>query len=265
MTTSRNFVLPYRKGSESVKGLIGSLKDFRGIRAEGSKYKSKRGDLVVNWGNSEPSVDLSLAEVLNHPEDIKNASNKLNFFRHMSQTPTEERPRIPDWTQDPAEAVGWVEGKGAVFARTKLTGHSGEGIVECTTEEQLMALPRNTLLVRYVPKKEEFRLHFFRGNIFDVQRKARTHAVADENVDWRVRSHANGFIYSRNDLDVPEDVYEQARKTIAATDLDFGALDIIYNRWYNQATVLEVNTAPGLTGTTLSTYVEAIQTYAESR
>ena len=39
---------------------------------------------------------------------------------------------------------------------------------------------------------------------------------------------------------------------------DFGAFDVIYNQKKNQAFVLECNTAPGIEGTTLDNYVEAI-------
>jgi D-alanine-D-alanine ligase-like ATP-grasp enzyme len=36
--------------------------------------------------------------------------------------------------------------------------------------------------------------------------------------------------------------------------LDFGAVDIIYNAKRNECYVLEVNTAPGLEGTTVEKY-----------
>jgi D-alanine-D-alanine ligase-like ATP-grasp enzyme len=41
--------------------------------------------------------------------------------------------------------------------------------------------------------------------------------------------------------------------------LDFGAVDIIYNEKNNRWVVLEVNTAPGLSGETLNRYVEMIK------
>jgi len=49
--------------------------------------------------------------------------------------------------------------------------------------------------------------------------------------------------------------------SIAAVDalcLDFGAVDIIYNEHEDKYYVLEVNSAPGLEGTTLEKYVEAL-------
>jgi D-alanine-D-alanine ligase-like ATP-grasp enzyme len=41
--------------------------------------------------------------------------------------------------------------------------------------------------------------------------------------------------------------------------LDFGAIDIIYNESRDQAYVLEVNTAPGLTGQTIQSYADAFR------
>ena len=41
--------------------------------------------------------------------------------------------------------------------------------------------------------------------------------------------------------------------------LDFGAVDVIYNGHSNRAYVLEINTAPGLTGTTLDNYAAALR------
>ena len=47
-----------------------------------------------------------------------------------------------------------------------------------------------------------------------------------------------------------------AVNAVKALGLDFGAVDIIYNEKENQYYVLEVNTAPGLEGTTLIKYAE---------
>jgi len=48
-----------------------------------------------------------------------------------------------------------------------------------------------------------------------------------------------------------------ALAAVSALGLDFGAVDIIYNEHENQYYVLEVNTAPGLEGTTVEKYAEA--------
>ncbi|MNY63636.1 hypothetical protein D3C86_2006230 [compost metagenome] len=46
---------------------------------------------------------------------------------------------------------------------------------------------------------------------------------------------------------------------VNAIGLTFGAVDVIWNEYRHQAYVLEVNTAPGLTGTTLEKYAEAFR------
>lgn len=122
------------------------------------------------------------------------------------------------------------------------------------TEDELVDAP---LYVQYVKKKEEFRLHFFRGEMFDVQRKARR--IEEENPNWQIRNHANGFIYQRNDIELPAGMVEVAAKIFNGTGLDFGAVDTIYNAHDERSYVLEINTAPGLTGTTLEKYVEILK------
>lgn len=261
----RKFILPYRKGSESVSNLIKCFGgEVKGIKTEGSKYSPKPTDIVINWGNSNPDVNLVGATVLNQPQEIADVTNKLKFFRRVSDLDVENRPRIPHWTQNKEEALGWIQDGKVAFARTKLTGHSGEGIVILENEQDVVSIADNTLIVKYVPKKREFRLHFFEGEVFDIQEKKRSRDVPEEDVNWRIRSHGNGFIYSRNDMDeVPADVRSQADKTIGCLALTFGAIDIIYNQHHNEAWVLEVNSAPGLEGTTLTKYYEKFQGYFE--
>ena len=179
--------------------------------------------------------------------------------------PNEENPRIPEWTQNPEEAKGWLDNGKTVVARTKLTGHSGEGIVLVDPEnsELLNGLPPTTLLVKYVPKKDEYRIHFSNRGDFDIQKKLYSRQSRD-SVYPKIRSHRNGFIYSRNDMGaVPDDVYKQAELARKRSGLDFGAIDVMYNRLRGQATVLEINTSPGLEGTTLQNYITEMEKLVE--
>jgi D-alanine-D-alanine ligase-like ATP-grasp enzyme len=144
------------------------------------------------------------------------------------------------------------------MARTVLQGHSGEGIVVCSPEDET-DLPRAPLYTQYIKKKEEYRLHVFEGTIITRQRKARKTAVADEDVNWKVRNVAGGFIFARNqEHAIPACVEQAALDSILAVGLDFGAVDIIYNAHSQQCYVLEINTACGLEGTTLTEYTNAI-------
>ena len=67
-----------------------------------------------------------------------------------------------------------------------------------------------------------------------------------------------GSVYCRDGITSNSIRDTLAINAIRALHLDFGAVDIIYNERENQFYVLEVNTAPGLEGTTLQKYTESI-------
>lgn len=148
-----------------------------------------------------------------------------------------------------------------VVCRTILNGHSGAGIVLASKVEELVDAP---LYVEYVPKKEEYRVHVFKGEAIHYSRKARKADVPDGEVNWKIRNHDNGFIFQHENFQIPEAVIQQALAAVEECDLDFGAVDVIWNDKQQKAYVLEINTAPGIEGVTLSKYVEAIQKYANN-
>lgn len=248
----------YKEGSQGAKALAQGL-GIKRIKHVGSKFKGSQRKLVINWGCSELPPEVMKCRVFNNPAAVKVASNKLSFFRRMSEWNNDvaglDDPRvsIPDFTTDKEVVVQWF-GDGRVVARQKLQGHSGEGIVMLDVGDRIVDAP---LYVKYVPKQSEWRIHVLDGVVVDIQRKARNREVADENVNWAVRNHANGFVYTRNEgVAPPAMVEEQAILAVQVCGLDFGAVDIIYNDHRKLAYVLEINTAPGLTGSTLDGYVE---------
>lgn len=102
-------------------------------------------------------------------------------------------------------------------------------------------------------------MHVFNGAIIDVQRKMRNRDVPDEQVNWMVRNHSNGFIFGREGVSLPSTATQLCIDAVAELGLDFGAVDLIWNEHSDTYYVLEINTAPGLTGTTLEKYAEAIE------
>lgn len=160
---------------------------------------------------------------------------------------------IPPHTTDKAVATGWAgEGK-VVVCRRKLNGHSGAGIVVAARVEDIVDAP---LYTQYVKKAKEFRVHVAFGQVIDVQAKRKRIDFSGE-VNFAVRNHDNGWVYCRENIEEPADLRDQALRSISALGLDFGAVDIIYNQHYNKCYVLEVNTAPGLEGTSVTKYTEA--------
>lgn len=197
-------------------------------------------DTVINWGDSSCPV-----AVLNTPTAIKRVANKLTAFDAFSSA----NVPIPAYAKAKAD-VGW---EGLTVVRHKLTGHSGEGIELCDAAE----LPDAPLYVKYIPKEQEYRIHVGKkGSAFEVissQRKARRHDIPDNLVNWKVRNHANGFVFVRQNLSIPERVTRAAVDALGASGLDFGAVDVILTK-QGKAFVLEINTAPGLEGTTVTDY-----------
>lgn len=260
--TKRLWIYSYNEASEGAKELARSLK-IRRIKHENSAYKWSPNNIVINWGSRTVTDELRKSTLLNPPEAIAKCSDKLKFFNLCASVQTEgDKPRIPNYTTDGELAKGWVAGGSVVVARKTLTGHSGEGIefMEASKPNSFVDAP---LYVEYVKKKDEYRIHFVHDKIIAMQRKAlKEEARIDAKyVNWRVRNLANGFIYARNNITPPDDVVAQAKKVIKISGLDFGAIDIIWNEKSRKAYVLEVNTAPGLTGETLVDYSRAFEEY----
>lgn len=303
------FIYPYKPGSESGKALAEGL-NLKRIAHKNSRFKGAADKLVINWGSSKVPEEVSKCIILNLPQAVAQASDKLLAFRRMNEGNRKTRAvyvvgnthnlsvdhdlwetvpddfigtmkterygeikvletmpneqnfcRTPEFTDSFVKADMWLMKGHTVVERNILNGNSGAGIrlVEPDSGEQLQKAP---LYVMYVPKKQEYRVHVCGGEAVDVQRKARRKDVEDDAINWKIRNHDNGFIFARNEGDVvPPDVITQAVRGVSALGLAFGAVDVIFNEKEQKAYVLEVNTAPGLSGATLDGYVKRFQDY----
>jgi len=199
---------------------------------------------VINWGDSQCPH-----QCLNTPESVRRATNKRLCLEALNAAGVP----VPLFATG-KETVTW---SGLTVVRHKLTGHSGEGIELVEKKEELPDAP---LYVQYIKKEDEYRIHVGRKNedcvVISEQRKARRLDVPVESVNWKVRNHANGFVFVRENCNPPDSVRGAALRAIAACSLDFGAVDVIYNAKEDKAYVLEINTAPGLEGQTIEDYKE---------
>ena len=212
--------------------------------------------ILLNWGNSGPPVDVGgvpISKWVNNHKQVSLASNKLRTFQELEKV---DGIRIPEFTPSGPTAREWLVAGVAVVCRTKLTGHSGDGIVLANGKEA--SLPAAPLYVKYIKKQKEFRIHVAFGEVIDVQEKRKRKDLADNfETNYQVRNHHTGWVYCREDIQEPEEMRGMAIATVRALGLDFGAVDVIWNEKANQCFVLEVNTAPGLEGTTVEKYAEA--------
>lgn len=259
ITAARYYIYPYRKGSKSARALAEAL-GGKVLRREGSEFVQREHKKVINWGAS----DCPWFGSLNHSHSVGVVANKLQAFSWWSSPNAIDNPRIPDVTTERSIAQSWLQDC-SVVARTILTGHSGAGIIIAEKGSDPNGLVEAPLYVKYVPKDMEFRVHLFQNSVdssydvIDVQRKIRD--PNSEPTNWKVRSHANGFIFVRQGFDVPPDVITQARRAITVSGLHFGGVDVIWNQQRGLAYVLECNTAVGLQGETVQRYADAIKRY----
>jgi glutathione synthase/RimK-type ligase-like ATP-grasp enzyme len=253
MTTK---IFAYDNHSKSAR-LLAEEMDVSLLRHNNSRYVPRAGDTIINWGSGRvfPRV-----RILNHPFNVAIAVNKLRFFRHMDAAPTP--PRIPTWTVDRRTAQVWAADGGKVVARTVLTGKEGQGITIARTPNEVPVAP---LYTRYVPKHAEYRIHMVGNRIIDEQQKVLRRTVDHTQAQWEVRNTANGFVFQRQNINVPEDVRRQALLSLQACGLEFAAADVIWNERRQQAYVLELNTAPGIEGTTVLNYARALTALANQR
>lgn len=259
---SNVFIYPWHLKSRACRALRNAL-DVRIIHLTRSTYVPNERHVIINYGSSSLAFN-PLGRVINPPSLIHKAANKRIFFDLVSKSQKNgENCRIPEYTTDAKQALKWAA-KGEVIGRTILEGHSGAGMVFSSDGINHNFLSAK-LFVKYIKKQEEYRVHIAFGEVIDVQRKVlrKTDDLGQEidpkTIDFRIRSYRNGFIFQRENIHPHQDVIKQAKLAMATTGLDFGAVDVIWNDHDRKAYVLEINTAPGLEGQTVDSYVTAFR------
>lgn len=241
-------ILPYKIGSQSAKQLARTLNVKRIV--PGGSYRPRHSTLVVNWGNSNPGFVTD--KILNKPEAVKIAANKLLTFQKLKAAGIS----IPDFTTDCGEAGRWLARDFKVVVRHKISAHSGEGIEVIRPGEYV---PHAPLYTKYFRKEEEYRVHVFNGKVIDFATKKKRRYGGDVNP--LIRNHSNGWVFCREGCHCPDFVREASIKSVKALGLDFGAVDIAVRD--GRYCIFEINSAPGLEGSTLYSYVRAIKEYAQ--
>jgi len=247
------YIYSHNPGSQGAKALAEAL-GIRRVKHVGSKVRLGRADTLINWGHAGALPDhvAGAGMVLNPPDRVRVAANKLAFFNHVGN-----RARCVDFTTDAAVARGWGT---KVVCRHTLNGHSGEGI---EIVEPRVDIPASPCYTKYIVKESEWRIHVVKGQVIDSTRKIRDPDFTGEP-NWAVRNHSGGFIYARNSGQPSEDTVRQAVAAMEAVGLDFGAVDVMVSKPTRAhpdrlSYVLEINSAPGLVGTTVTNYAGAFR------
>lgn len=237
------------------------------------RINALRPNRLVNWGRTDFTTPGQV-RCLNRPEAIAASSNKLRAFEQFkrNEVPT------PVWTTDPAEARRWAEDEKTVYGRSLLSSKGGKGIKlwgpKFDTPIRVEEFNGIRLFTRHWKCDYEARYHVFNGEVIDVQRKMRINPErfaripeALRKLSYWIRNRSNGWIFARvpdrGGVPTHEGAALAAVSAVRALGLDFGAVDLRIRG--DKAVILEVNSAPGLEGTTLAKYQAKIREFFNGR
>lgn len=253
----RTFIRQPNRPSESARALAREM-GVRMIRRTNSRYTRRPSDVIINWGNP-----LEYATI-NKPEAVALAIDKRATYAVLEEAgvPTVEHTDC-EW-----HAAGWIARDDRLLVRTSLRSSQGRGITVYSKggtdwSRDWYDRPqdhRNAMYVKVFGRNPqhvtEYRVHVVKGQVIDYAQKKRR-SNYEQRPNPYVRSWGNGWVFARSDVVLPPAVNEAALGAVEALGLDFGAVDVASDR-DGGVCVYEVNTAPGLEGSTLTAYADAL-------
>jgi glutathione synthase/RimK-type ligase-like ATP-grasp enzyme len=164
-----------------------------------------------------------------------------------------------EYTADPNKVIEWLNAGHTAFGRKYLNASCGKGIVviEPNDDEQIPICPVYT---KYKKKKREFRVHVFKDQVVNVVEKRKRKGFEGER-DTKIRNLANGYVFCQEVTNEPEGLRTLALQAAKVSPSDFRGVDIGYNEKKDELFVIEVNSAPGIEGTNIQKYLDAMVNY----
>jgi hypothetical protein len=239
------------------EGLAEKGYDVKKQKLVGSQWRGFATHFIINWGLSHRGTVRDGLPILNDPSGVAIASSKTKTFLKLKEVGL--YPYLPKFTTEIEEAVELLNREGLpIYCRLYDSSSQGRGIHIASEVNDIRAAP---LYTQKLPSIErELRVHVFNGNVIDFAQKKRMNPrrLEEEEIslDEDIRNLENGWIFARNGVEIGDLVKQVAVKAVSGVGLDFGAVDIVVSDGLPK--ILEINTAPGLAGTTLERYVEAI-------
>lgn len=221
------------------------------LQEEGiTAVRSSTTPVVANWGRRTANSLLN--------KDTSLSSNKLDMRIAFHKAGV----KVPSYLTFKAARDSLVDNEGKVFIARSTYHTQGKGLyVIRTTDDLYKALTNKrrpaTMIMEWVDKTCEYRVHVFNGKVIRLSRKGYEDGMA-----------IGPYITMKPDPAMPrEELREQAKLAIAATKLDFGAVDIMVKHGDNWSIedlwVTEVNSSPGLGGSMPALYATKIKEYRD--
>jgi len=179
--------------------------------------------------------------------DCKNKIQQYEFFKAQG---------LPSlvFTTKIEEARQWCSESFVVVARTLTRASEGKGIVIAEKTEQVPLAPVYT---QYRKKKREYRVHVYADQVVQVLEKRKRKEFTGER-ETKIRNTANGYVFCSENVVEPDGIRQLALAASKVTNSMFKGVDIGFNEKLNELFVIEVNSAPGIQGSNVARYIEAI-------
>jgi hypothetical protein len=225
-------------------------------------------EYYINWGNSElPNLSSvkSSKMFLNRPEVLKTTINKLTLFKSLTSISDEYYNILPEFSTKKEDVTKWLDSKERVYCRTKLTGHSGDGIIVLDYHNDISEIPDAPLYTKRFRGDKEFRFSLAvepSKKVIDILQKRK---LSSEKLEEReleankfIKNNSNGYIYS-HEVDIEEGliilITEELFEIMQVLGVSFTAADVIFNSRTKEWKLLELNSSPGIEGTHFEKWV----------
>lgn len=185
--------------------------------------------------------------------------NKLSQYKYFK----DKNISSFEFTTDRNQAQAWVTEGFTVVGRETLNGQAGAGIKLFSTDnpaDSHVVTPCQ-VYTKYKPKKREFRVHIFKDKVVGIVEKRKRNDWEGAS-DSRIRNLANGYVFCQEvqltaQLKAKiEAVSLAARKVCSGSH--FCGVDVGYNQLHDDVFIIEVNSAPGIEGSNVDHYKQAI-------
>lgn len=218
--------------------------------------KRSQADVFLNWGcGKDFLISTKTFLVANQPDCVRLAINKVEFAKNILSNVTFNALHKLNHFFSREEAADYMASHpgSQIVCRGQVGGYDGAGI---SIFDKVDDLPECRLYTLYQKKRREFRVHVFQDKVIKQQTKVRRNNATGDNRIWTT---GNGFVFLAEEPKLPEEILADCRKLVHHIGLHFGAVDVIWNEYYNRYYLMEVNTAPDIRGSTAGVYANEIR------
>lgn len=160
-----------------------------------------------------------------------------------------------EFTTEVAVMGEWLAEGHTVFGRKYLKASCGKGIQ--IMDDFTKTYEICPVYTKYKKKKREFRVHVFKDQVVAVTEKKRRKEFNGVR-DTKIRNLVNGYVFVQAVEDEPDGLRELALRAAKVSPSDFRGVDVGYNQLKDELFVIEVNSAPGIQGSNINKYLEAV-------